>query len=785
MSFAPNFMRRYLTWVVSHRLLVILVITACTLWLAFQAKDMELENDRDLWLPHGHPYVESSRLIQDVFGGRNVIVIGVYPKHGDIYQPRVLEKITRIQKNITRIPEAVKHNVLSLAARKVKAINGTQEGMVVHPMLERIPSTEEEIGRLKEDVVSNPFFIKTLVAEDGTAAAIIADFKINEDIPRYTELYESITTVIDDERDDSVTFHVGGAPVQYALVEHYTTEAPRYFGISFLIIMLIQYWSFRSFQGMLLPMLTASLSVVWGRGIMGLAGVNLDVLNSVTPILIMAVTAGHAIQILKRYYEEYQRLAEQSAGSVLPRELNRVAVIDSLVRIGPVMIAAGVISGITFFSLTAGGTTMIRHFGLFAGSGILSALILEMSFVPALRSLLPAPPLRASAIRRQRSLVDTWLSVLSDRVAQGRAPWILAGGLLLIVVTAAGTLRLQVDSSTLRYLAPTNQVRVDDTQINRTFGGTNTIYFLVEGQGQDSLKDPEVLRGMERLQVFLEQQRGVGKTQSLADLIKRMNQAMHNDDPAYFMIPNSRELVAQYLLLYTVSGEPQDFDNFVDNDYQKAVVWVFLKEDSTAFAEELYEMAKPLIARYFPPGVKIRIGGSVPETIAMNEVVVKEKLMNILQMAIVIFLLSSLILRSFVGGLFVVAPVLLIVLANFGAMGWFGIPLDMGTATTASIAISVGADYEIYLLYRFKEEFARTRDLQAATEASLLTAGKAVLFVALSIAGGYAVLLTSDFGFYSQLSLAVIMTMLISAVSTLLLLRSMMVVFKPRFVFGA
>ncbi|MGH8488459.1 MAG: efflux RND transporter permease subunit [Gammaproteobacteria bacterium] len=724
-------------------------------------------------------------MIQDVFGGRNVIVIGVYPKHGDIYQPRVLEKITRIQKNITRIPEAVKHNVLSLAARKVKAINGTQEGMVVHPMLERIPSTEEEIGRLKEDVVSNPFFIKTLVAEDGTAAAIIADFKINEDIPRYTELYESITTVIDDERDDSVTFHVGGAPVQYALVEHYTTEAPRYFGISFLIIMLIQYWSFRSFQGMLLPMLTASLSVVWGRGIMGLAGVNLDVLNSVTPILIMAVTAGHAIQILKRYYEEYQRLAEQSAGSVLPRELNRVAVIDSLVRIGPVMIAAGVISGITFFSLTAGGTTMIRHFGLFAGSGILSALILEMSFVPALRSLLPAPPLRASAIRRQRSLVDTWLSVLSDRVAQGRAPWILAGGLLLIVVTAAGTLRLQVDSSTLRYLAPTNQVRVDDTQINRTFGGTNTIYFLVEGQGQDSLKDPEVLRGMERLQVFLEQQRGVGKTQSLADLIKRMNQAMHNDDPAYFMIPNSRELVAQYLLLYTVSGEPQDFDNFVDNDYQKAVVWVFLKEDSTAFAEELYEMAKPLIARYFPPGVKIRIGGSVPETIAMNEVVVKEKLMNILQMAIVIFLLSSLILRSFVGGLFVVAPVLLIVLANFGAMGWFGIPLDMGTATTASIAISVGADYEIYLLYRFKEEFARTRDLQAATEASLLTAGKAVLFVALSIAGGYAVLLTSDFGFYSQLSLAVIMTMLISAVSTLLLLRSMMVVFKPRFVFGA
>src|SRR4029077_6648505 len=106
-------------------------------------------------------------------------------------------------------------------------------------------------------------------------------------------------------------------------------KMPMYFGFALLIIMLVQFWSFRSFQGMLLPMLTGILSVIWSAGLMGLLGVHLDPLNTTTPILVMAVAAGHAIQILKRYYEEYSRL--QAAG-FSGRDANRQAVIESIVR---------------------------------------------------------------------------------------------------------------------------------------------------------------------------------------------------------------------------------------------------------------------------------------------------------------------------------------------------------------------------------------------------------------------------------------------------------------------
>ena len=778
-----GWLRIFLWTVIRWRLVAIAMISIVTGILGWQASGLVLDNNRELWLPRGNPYVETTRVIHEVFGGRNIVVIGVQPKNGNIYQSTVIEKLDRMHQAISRLPEAIPHNVIDLTAKKVKAIKGDAEGMDVHRMV-KLPLGPEAISQLKEDVRDNPLYLSTLVAEQGRAAAIVADFKKQEAPSRFTDLNEAIKRAIQPELDDSVTVHVGGAPVQYAEVEHYTATAGGYFGAAFLIIMLIQYWSFRSLQGVFLPMLTGALSVVWGLGVFALLGINLDVLNTVTPILIMAITSGHAIQILKRYYEEYRRKVEINRNNLPLKTLSTEAVVESLILVGPIMMVAGLIAAITFFSLTTAPIAMVSHFGLLAGCGILSSLILELTLIPAVRSLLPPPGGNSATDPRvQSGVIDHVLTRLSDSVALGKAPVILAVGTLLVVLVGMGIMRLTVDNSTMRYLSPHNPVRSDDIVLNDTFGGTNTLFFLVEGAERDSIKNPEVLRGIDTLQDILKQESGVGKTQSFTDLIKQMHQAMHADNPQYYEIPDTRELIAQYLLLYSMSGDPQDFDNFVDNDYQRALVWVFMKDDSTANAKALYERVKPVIAKAFPPGVTVNIGGSLPEIIAMNDVVVQEKIANTGKMVAVIFVLACVIFRSVVGGLFVIIPVIFIVLSNFGSMGWLGIPLDMGTATTASMAIGIGADYEIYLLYRFREELMRTRSVREATRASLLTSGKAVLFVACAVAGGYAVLLTSDFGFYHQLSLAVITTMLISAASALVFLRSMIIVFKPNFIF--
>ena len=254
-------LRRYTERIIKSPRMVIIAILAVTALLISRAGSLQIDLDPDLWAPQTHPYIQATNELEKVFGGRNVTLIGVVPRHGDIYQPAVLSKIQRMQQAIQELPQAVRHNVLSLGARKVKSINGTSDGMEVRQMMERIPETPEEIAQLKAAVASLPIYVGTLVSRDGQAAAIVADFKMDKARPSYSAIVDQIRPIVDRERDPQVDIYLGGLPVMISWFEFYLMKMPIFFGLALLAVTAIQWWSFRSIQGMLLPTLTAILSV--------------------------------------------------------------------------------------------------------------------------------------------------------------------------------------------------------------------------------------------------------------------------------------------------------------------------------------------------------------------------------------------------------------------------------------------------------------------------------------------------------------------------------------------
>src|SRR3569832_2170119 len=185
---ADSFLRRYARWVISHRLAVLLVVLAVTGFLASRLGSLQVDSNPSLWAPQKHPYVETTNLLEQVFGGRNLTVIGIVPRHGDIYQPEVLRKIKRIQDRVEQLPIAVRHNILSLAAHKAKHIKGGPEGMEVRPLMEVVPSTPEELEMLRAAVAETPIYRNALVSPDGRAAAVIADFKQDESTPNFVAM---------------------------------------------------------------------------------------------------------------------------------------------------------------------------------------------------------------------------------------------------------------------------------------------------------------------------------------------------------------------------------------------------------------------------------------------------------------------------------------------------------------------------------------------------------------------------------------------------------------------
>lgn len=587
-------------------------------------------------------------------------------------------------------------------------------------------------------------------------------------------IYEQLEAIAAGERDANTEVHLGGLPIALAFLEKDALEMNQVvFPIAVGVVILVLLGAFRSLQGVVIPLLTATLSVVWALGAMAIFRIPLDPwTQTLTPILIVAIAAGHSIQILKRYYEELVR----NGGD------NRAAVIEATTKIGPVMITAGFVAAASFASLITFDLKTFQSFGLFTAFGILAALVLEMSFIPALRSMLKAPSPKALERLTRPGWIDKTAGWLAAQAVGERPRVALIAVLVVLAASTYFATRVVVNNSLKGQFFPDTQLRIDEAAINQAFGGTTTFYVLVQGQNPGDLKDPAVLKAVETLQHKFEAVPGVGKTQSYVDYVKKINKSFHGDDPTFDAVPDRRDEVSDYLFLYSISGNPADFRRMVDYDYQKAVIWAFLKDDSTRLAHQLIDITDDFTKTGFPEGIEAGVAGSSPVTVALNDTIVEGKIRNIVQIALITFVISCIVLRSFLGGLLVLVPLGAAVMINFGIMGLSGITLGIGTATISAMAVGIGADFAIYLLFRCREEYARLGDAKEAVRSTVLTAGKAVIFVALAIGAGCATL--SVAGYYRHMEGVLIpLAMLTGCLGALTILPTVAYVLRPGFIF--
>ncbi|MEO8007696.1 MAG: MMPL family transporter, partial [Betaproteobacteria bacterium] len=785
-------MRGYIEFILRFRWPVVILVTIATVFLTIKGGSLTVIIDPNNIVPRSHPFIATTLKVEEVFGSRYVAVIGITPKQGDMFQAKVLEKALRITNKLRETPRVVKTNLLSVAARRVKDIRGTKDGMEVRQMMTGVPATPEQMAALKEALERNTSYMNAIVSNDFKTTVILAEVRDRKptdgpDIKGgFTFVQDKINAIVDAERDDSVDIMVSGYPPFLSMFERFAGRTPLLMLAALVVIGLIHWEAFRTLQGLILPLVTPLVAVQWAKGFMGLADVPLDIFNMTTPILILAVGAGHAVQLLKRYYEEYNRL---NPGTLLDKEAaraaNRQAVVDSIVKIGPVMLLAGLVAICGFLSLMIFDIISIRVFGFFSGVGILCVLIVEMTLIPALRSLLPAPGKKEARLEREERLWDRLTGFYADTLLGPNRNRIFMITGIVIVVALFGMSRLSVESALKKYFDPNLPLLKEDARLNQRMAGTNSIYILVEGDKPDAIKDPAVLRAMDELQAFLVKQPNIGKVMSLAEFIKRMNQSMNGDDPAYFKIPDKQTTIAEYLLIYSMSGEPGDFDTYVDYDYQLANMVVFSHSDSTVDMLALWKSVKEFAKDRFPPNIKLNVGGSVAQSAAITEVIVKDKILNVIQIASVVFLIAAVVFRSFAAGLLVITPLLLSVLVNMGLLGILGLKLNIPVALTSALAIGIGADYAIYMLFRLREELALGTQENEAFRKVLRTAGKACLFVASAVAGGYAVQAFSR-GYYPHTWNALLIgtAMLVSVTAALTVMPALVLKFRPKFIFN-
>jgi hypothetical protein len=298
------------------------------------------------------------------------------------------------------------------------------------------------------------------------------------------------------------------------------------------------------------------------------------------------------------------------------------------------------------------------------------------------------------------------------------------------------------------------------------------------------MKSPKILKRIDGLQQDVEQMSLVGGSRSIAEYLKRMNRVMNEDKKEFEKIPGSKELVAQYLLMYSMSGDPDDFDDIIDYDYRQANIWVHVKSDYTDDIASVINRVKAYANRHFSgEKVKVNLAGRANTSYVWVDLLIRGQMNSILFSIVSVFLITALMFHSFVAGVFNIIPISAAMLFNFGIMSLLGFPLDVATALSSGIVIGVGIDYTIHFISKYHLEVDKLKDGQRATVSTMMTTGKAIFFNALAVIAGFMVLFSSNFPANKQLGLLVSFNMFTSFLAAVTILPALLNIVKPRFIF--
>jgi predicted RND superfamily exporter protein len=259
-----------------------------------------------------------------------------------------------------------------------------------------------------------------------------------------------------------------------------------------------------------------------------------------------------------------------------------------------------------------------------------------------------------------------------------------------------------------------------------------------------------------------------------------MNKVMNDDHPAFHRIPDTREAIAQYLLLYSMSGDPDDFDKVVDFPYEHAQIMARINTTSMKGISEVVRFAEDYIEKH-PDSPFTIMGGHGVMFTDMVEIIVNGQILSLLASLLVISVLMTLLFRSAVAGLLALLTLGLAMATLFGLMGYLGINLDVATSMLSAIMIGVGVDYTIHYLWRYRQERESGRDPGAALIVTLTTVGRGIVFNALSVAVGFGVLFASAFLPVKFFGFLVVVSISACLMGALVLLPAVSLVFRPKF----
>ena len=741
---------------------IIAVVFFITVVLGWKIFNLEMDPSFKSMLPRNHPIVETMEKVDELFSGSDIIIIAV--ESDSLFNERSIEKLSSFQDSLEAIP--LISRVTSIFTQK--HILPTKDGFKIEPLLTSVPNDSTEYILFLEQL-NRAGVINNLISSDYKKMCFIGQINSSFEYDEF-EFRKNIYDLVDDFSDPE-DFFVSSLPITQATIIDNMQRDMRVFtpiaiGLGIFLLML----SFRSWTGVFLPFFVVVCSIIWTFGIMGWLNMSMAFIGTLIPVMLIAIANNYGIHIISHYFEYSKSDTLSTRGQILRKTIRKVGV--------PILLA-GLTTIISFLSLFTHALPRAREMGLLISFGILVSFVLSIFLIPSVLVLVSRP----HYIMKDKSmtLINSFLVGMAKFFSENRIPVLILFTILGIWISL-GIKDLKVDTNPDNYFPETSKLRIANTKIGEAFGGSTQMSILVEGD----IFDPKILNNIELLTSHIKDRfEIVTKTYSIVDVIKKMNSGFNGGDPFLEIIPDDRELISQYMFLYSLSAEGDEFDLILDDveEPENTQIFLRLKEVQTSAIADIVEDTKQFIAANFYDSPPIELSGAATLMGVLSRLIVRGQLVSLFCSLIIILVIMTFVFKSFLGGVLSTLPMAVSVAMMFGLMGYLDIPLNMTTSMLTCILVGVGVDYTVHFLWHLRDHIRSGDGIDDAIVNTFKISGKGILFNGLSVIIGFSSLLFSVFVPVQIFGILVMSSITFCLFGALAILPALMSLLNPKFLY--
>jgi predicted RND superfamily exporter protein len=648
-----------------------------------------------------------------LFGDDRVIIVAITTS--DVFTPAFLERLNRMTNRLAAI--AGIDEALSLA--NIKSVRREEGAISVGKLIDVNRAREAdptELSRRKQEITSDPLYVRHYVSADGKTASIDIFLKpLGESETR--AVAEQVERVAKSEANGDEVFLAGVPIVDARGIQSMLRDMVVLSPIAAVLCFVVFLLTFRSFWGAMLPVSALIIGLIWTIGLMSLLGRPITLATLSLPTTLMAVGSSYIFHVLNQY-----RVSMSSLGPHHDLESEQSAWLEGLTFISPAVIVSGTATMAGFGALASSAVPTARDMGIFEALGVLALLTLTVGFIPAALSLLPRHALgKVGPERRDYATVLNGLLVNITALTLFRRRGVLLFALVATVVLGAGTMWLQVNTNYLHIFPRQSATVLDAEKLHQRLAGAATIQLVVSG-APGSITNPDFLRAASALEQFALKQPGVDAGISVVDIIERIDSVLPRSIPPEDSashkgaatsvtagdIPGDSARLS--LILRDFLSQDESLSRLVSADGSRLVIILRVNLFSSNELKELTRRIDEWSVVNLPTDVAQRATGSIILLNDASDAVAASQSSSLTIALITIYLMMVVLFRSFSTGLLALIPNLIPIICYFGFLGWSGTALDITTSLVASAVLGLAVDNAVHMIRRYRQSVAERRE---------------------------------------------------------------------------